>query len=368
MEVTEGVLCYHRSAVNAHTAEGLSYPLRISGEEGVVLGSSCKTNETELHDEVVDELLSLLLGEDASLEVSFEIDIEECGCTSEGHSSTVLILYSAKVAEVKCLNSFLSCCSRLGDIAAVDLSHLLEVFKSSDLLSDLFSCTDLFLSHRAGVESLLLLLVFDKSVNAVQSNTSVVADDSSSSVSIGKTGKDMSSSCLSHFRGVNIEYACVVGLSVFGEDVLDLRINGVAVVGASLLSHSQAAVRHKSSLEGLVCLETNDLLQILINITCCVRSKRRYNLCIHIENAACFSFLLCKLHNVSPELLGSFCRAGEEAFIAVIRCVVLLDELTDINFLGPVTAYETFPFLWHLTHSIFSSFNLLRRFMQHKAL
>ena len=358
MEVTEAGLCNHVSAVNAHTAEGLCYPLRVTWEEGVVLGSSCKTNETELHDEVVNNFLSLNLSNSAKLEISLKVDVKEgCG-TSERHSSTILILNSTEITEVNSLNSFLSSYSRLWNVAAIDLSHLLEVFKSSDLLGDLFSCTNLFLSHRTCIESLLSLLIFDKSVNTVQSNTSVVTDDSTSSVSIGKTCKDMSTSCSTHFRSINIKYACVMCLSVFGEDMLDFGVNCVAVVGASLFSHSQTAVGHKSSLEGLISLKTNDLFEILFDISCTVRCKRRYNLCIHIENAAGFSFLLSKIHNVFPKLVGSVSSISEEAFITIIGCVVFLDKVTNIDFTCPVTAFETFPFLWHLLHNLFSSFNL----------
>ena len=222
---------------------------------------------------MIDDLLCLFLSKDTFLEVTLEVNIKECRCTSEGHSSTVLVLNSTEVAEVQSLYSFLSCRSGLRNIAAVDSSHLLEVFKSTELICDLFSCTDLLISHRTGVELLLSLLVLDELIYTVKSNSSVVADDTASAVSIRKTCEDLVCSCESHLMSVNIEYTLIVSLAVFCEDVSDFGVDLVTIVRASLCSHVKTAVRHKSTLEGLICLETNDLFEILVNVACTVRNE-----------------------------------------------------------------------------------------------
>ena len=140
---------------------------------------------------MVDKFLSLFLCKDSLLHITLEVDVKESGCTSERHSSTVLVLNSTEIAEVNSLNCFLSCSSRLGNIAAIDLSHFLEVFKSTNLVSDLLTGTDLFLSHRTCVKVLLSLLILDKEVNAVEGNTSVVTDNTASAVSVRKSCKDL---------------------------------------------------------------------------------------------------------------------------------------------------------------------------------
>ena len=49
----------HRAAINANTTNGLSDPLRVSGEELVVLRSTSKLDHTKLHNQVVNNLLNL---------------------------------------------------------------------------------------------------------------------------------------------------------------------------------------------------------------------------------------------------------------------------------------------------------------------
>ena len=63
IQITEGHLCYHRTSVNADTAEGLCHPYRIAGKDLVVFRCTCKFDAAQLHDEVVNELLDLLLCE-----------------------------------------------------------------------------------------------------------------------------------------------------------------------------------------------------------------------------------------------------------------------------------------------------------------
>ncbi len=92
VQVAEGHLCHHRTSVNADTAEGLCYPYRIACKDLVVLRCTCKFDQTQLHDEVVNELLDLLLCECSVLQVSLCVAVKECRCTSKGHSSTVLLL------------------------------------------------------------------------------------------------------------------------------------------------------------------------------------------------------------------------------------------------------------------------------------
>ena len=83
MEIAEAVLCNEVVTVNINASDRLCYPCRVAGEERIILGSTCKFYDTELHDEVVDKLLSLLLSDETALEVALDIDVEECRSTSE---------------------------------------------------------------------------------------------------------------------------------------------------------------------------------------------------------------------------------------------------------------------------------------------
>ncbi|CQR23047.1 Uncharacterised protein [Yersinia enterocolitica] len=48
-------------------------------------------------------------------------------------------------------------------------------------------------------------------------------------------------------------------------------------------------------------------------------------------------------HNLRPQLVGRFGRAGKEGLIAFIRGVVFLDEVTNVDFFLPVTLGKTLP-------------------------
>ena len=93
MQITEAHLCYHRSAVYTNTAKGLCNPNGIAGENLVVFRCTCKFDQTQLHDKVVNEFLNLLLGESTVLQISLCIAVKEGRSTSKGHSSTVLLLH-----------------------------------------------------------------------------------------------------------------------------------------------------------------------------------------------------------------------------------------------------------------------------------
>ena len=202
------------SAVDAHTAQRLGYPCGVACKELVVLGSSCELNKTELHDKLVYKLLDFAFGEGAFLKVSFCIYVKECRCSAKAHCRAVLLFDSAKVAEVECLDSLLHIGSGLGDIASVDVCKLCKHLESLNLLGNLFDISDIVCSHGSAGKVLLHALILDKLVDTVESDSSVVTDDTASAVSIGQTCDDVVGTALSHICVVYIKHTCVMSLSV----------------------------------------------------------------------------------------------------------------------------------------------------------
>ena len=320
----------HGSAILAHTADLEGSPNRVTGEELVVGRDTCELHHTKLHNEVIDELLCFLLGEGAFLEVTLDVDIEEGGHTTNGHRCTVLGLDRCEVTEVEPLNSFLRVLRRSGNVITVALCHLLHLLEGTNLIGDLLSLTDDVIGHGAvtGV-GIICHLLLDQEIDTVESNSSVVADDTATAVGIWKTGEDLVMTNLHHLRCVRIENALVVGLVVLGEDLVKLRIRCVTVGGASLLCHLDTTVRHECSLQWLISLKTYDLLEILlclVDVCCAVSGDAGNDLGLHIEHAALCTLFLLKCLNLVPELIGRLCRAGKEAGITVVCSVVLLDE------------------------------------------
>ena len=113
---------------------------------------------------------------------------------------------------------------------------------------------------------LLMLLIFDQQVNAVECDSAVITDDSAAAVCIGQTCQDRGFSCKTHLGCVSIENALIMRFSVLRKDFDDFRIDLIAVFSASILRHSDAAERLQRTLERLVCLETDDFFKILVQV------------------------------------------------------------------------------------------------------
>ena len=149
-----------------------------------------------------------------------------------------------------------------------------------------------------------------------------------------------------HLGRIGVKNRLVMGLVIFGEDLVKLRIGLVAVHLAGFLGHLDAAVRHERTLQGLVGLEAHDLLEILqglVNIPRAVARKARNDLRLLIENAALCALLLLELLEPSPELVRRFGRPFEEALVPVIRCVVVLNEIADVALFLPDPSLEAIP-------------------------
>ena len=66
-----------------------------------------------------------------------------------------------------------------------------------------------------------------------------------------------------HLGGVSVENCLVMCLAVLIEDLVVLLVDLIAVGLSGLLSHSDTAVRHERALQRLVCLKSDDRLEVL---------------------------------------------------------------------------------------------------------
>ena len=219
MKETIVVLRNHGTSVGAETADLECCPYGVTGEQLVVGRDTGELDHTKLHYEMVDELLSFLLCKGSVLKVSVDIDVKERGYTANGHCSTVLCLDGCKVTEVQPLNCFLSILSGSGDVVAVGLSHDLHLLQSLDLHCKLFSLTDNLVEHCAVTAVCkVFLLLLDKEVDTVKSDSSVVTYDTSTTVCIGKSRKDVGVSGSLDLGCVNGEDCVRVCCMIFSKD------------------------------------------------------------------------------------------------------------------------------------------------------
>ena len=352
VEVAEGGLGDHGAAVDAHAADGLGDPLRVAGEQLVVLGGAGELDHAELHDEVVDDLLRLGLGDDAVSEVALGVDVQERGVAADGHGGAVLLLDRGEVAEVQPLHGLLERGGRAGDVEAVDLAKLRELLKGADLLSELLAVADGGLVHGLLGAGVLGLLLLDEAVDAVERDAAVVADDAAAAVGVGEAGDDVAVTARAHLGRVAVKDAGVVGLAVVRVDVHDLRVDLVAVLLARGHGHADAAVDHEGALERLLGLKAHDLLERLVDVAGGVGDDRGDEVGVHVEDAAGIALLLEEVHDLIPELGRVLGGTGEEGLVAVVRGVVLLDEVTDVDLVLPVATHKALPcFLTHCSRS-----------------
>ena len=248
VEPAEAGLGYHGAAINANATNGLSDPLRVSGEELVVLRSTSELDHAKLHNQVVNNLLNLGLSKRTASKITLCIDVQEGGVTTNGHCSAILLFYSSKVAQVEPLNSLFEVLCRATQIKTVNLTKLLELFKSTNLLRELLTVTNGLLVHDGAGAIFLICLIGNQSVNTVESNTTIVADDAAAAVCVRQTSNDVGVTAFTHVLGVDIKNASVVSLATIGVEVNNLWVNLIAVGLASSHCHTNATVYHKSTL------------------------------------------------------------------------------------------------------------------------
>ena len=360
VQVAVAHLGNERTAVDTHAADGLGDPLRVAGEQGLVLGGTGKLDHAELHDEVIHELLDLLLGEGTVGKVALSIDVDERRGTADGHSGAVLLLDGSKVGEVHPLDGLLRVGSRVGNIETIGLGHHLELAEGADLLLQLLAIADVVGGHDRRSGSLLGLLVLDQVVDAVQGNTTVVADDAAAAIAIGQTGDDVSRAASTHLGGVDIEDASVVGLALEGVALDNVLVDLVAVLAGSLASDADTTVDVQRALERLVGLEANNGLLVamgIIDVASGVAHDTRDGLGVHIEDTTLLALLKQQVENLAPQLLGTLGRTYEERLIALVGGVVLLDEVSDVNLSRPDTFLEAFPCLLHCVTTLLVTCN-----------
>ena len=70
-------------------------------------------DKTELYDKLVDKLLCAFFREDSSLNVALNVNIKECGRSSEGCSRAVVFLCSGEISHVEVLYGVVSVLGRL---------------------------------------------------------------------------------------------------------------------------------------------------------------------------------------------------------------------------------------------------------------
>ena len=282
----------------------------------VVRRNAGKLHHTELHHQVVNELLRFFLRKRSFFEVALNIDVEESRNTTYRHRRAVLRFDRCQVAEVKPLHSFVRIVSRFRNVVTIDGRHLFHLFQGLDLHRDLFAQANYFFRHRAvaAIAQILCFLV-NQEVYTIQRHATIVADDTSTSIRIRKTCKDMVVSDELHLIRISIEYAVIVRLAILRKYFVKLCRRFIAISCASLFRHLNTAIGHKGALQRLIRLQTDNLLLLLSSLSDIGRAIGRHtgnNFRFHIQYAAFRALLLLQFFEHTPKFVRCFSWSFEE--------------------------------------------------------
>ena len=311
MKETETCLGYLGTSVHTNTGNVYGSPYRVSGEQLIIRLNTSKFNHTEFHCHMVNQFLCLYLCQCSIGKVSFNVDIKECGNTSNTHCGTILCLDGSKISEIQPLECFFCIFCRFGNIITIRSSHLFHAFQTFDLLCKLFTDTIIFAAHAAAFASgKIFLFLFDQGIDTIQCHTTVIADDTSTSVSIRKSGQNLIVTHTFHLWCIYFKYRITVCFVILGKNLMQFRIWLIAIHRAGLLCHTDTTIRHKCTFQWLVCLKTNyffQIFQVFTDISRAIGCQRGNNLCLHVQNAAFFSFFFLQFLQFAPKLISGFC-------------------------------------------------------------
>ena len=265
---------------------------------------------------MVNEFLRFFLRKRTFFEVALNIDVEESRNTTYRHRRAVLRFDRSQVAKVEPLHSFVRIVCRLRNVVTIDGCHLFHLFQGLDLHRNLFAQADYVFRHRAvaAIAQVLRFLV-NQEINTIQRHATIVTDDTPTPIRIRKTCKDMVVSDELHLIRIRIEYAVIVRLAILREYFVKFCRRLIAIGCASLFRHLNTTIRHKSALQRLIRLQTDNLLLLLSSLSDIGRAIGRHtgnNFRFHIQHPTFSALLLLQFFEHSPKFVCCFSWRFEE--------------------------------------------------------
>ena len=127
---------------------------------------------------------------------------------------------------------------------------------------------------------------------------------------------------------------------------MELGVYFIPIGFRCFFRHFDTAIGHEGPFQRLVGLEAHHLFQIFhgfIDIAGAVSCQAGNHFRFAVQYAAFGPFFLLEFLDPAPQFIGGFCRPSQEAFIPVIRGIVVLDEIPDIHIVRPFHAFKTSP-------------------------
>ena len=152
-----------------HSSDRLSNPSWITTKNLIISSRSQMSYQSKLHHKMINHFLSIRFSNFPCLKIFFNINIKEWRNISKRHRSTILLLYTSKIRKICPLNSLLSCFCRSCNIKTISLSHLHNIFQSSDLHWYFLSKSHLSISHISRDSLKVSFFLLYQSISSIQS-------------------------------------------------------------------------------------------------------------------------------------------------------------------------------------------------------
>ncbi len=307
-------------------------------------------DQTQLDDQIVQQLLHAGLCDGFFPQVAFKVNIQKGRNASDAVCRAVLFLLAAQISKVEPLNRFVGIFRRAGDVAAVFRCHLDQCPHKFDLSGNVLQQTDGFVRHILFSQSAaVLLLLQEQKIHAVKRQPAIVSNQPATAVGIGKPRKNTGMPRLFHGVGVNAENAGIVRCAV-GKLLADVVADIVTVSLAGLFCVADTGKRIDCAFQRLFGLQTENNILSLTDITGGIRQNGGNTVGIHIKHAALFLFLPQHFLHTAVKPCGALGRTAEKGLIAFVRRVVSMNKITDINFCAPVALVKRSPGFHTVNH------------------
>ncbi|MNS51409.1 hypothetical protein D3C72_840820 [compost metagenome] len=179
-----------------------------------------------------------------------------------------MLFNRCQVTEVDPLESFFCVISRLGDIKSVHFCQNFKFTKSTNLFRQLFAKTNYILIDHIKFQLFeFMLLLINQEIHTIQSNSTVVPDNTAATISIWKTCNNTGFTRCSHVRSIGIEYTLVMSFPNSVKDINNFFGQFEAICLTSINHHPDSSERLNGTLERSIRLHADDLFFLFIQIT-----------------------------------------------------------------------------------------------------
>ena len=190
-----------------------------------------------------------------------------------------MLLDSGEIGEVYPLNRLSSSLGGDRDIRAIVGCHDFDLLEGSDLLADLFSESDLRIVERISDLRKIFLLRGYQSICSRESESTIVPYDTTSGIVVRESCDDMVRSIESRLIIIDREDSIIMIIRI-GKNILHSIREFVALFLQGSFDDSYPTEWLDRSSEWCISLESDDLLEVSIDISWSMTRDRRYGLVI----------------------------------------------------------------------------------------